>query len=165
MWKRYVYMFCAMAVMVVIFGFSSQPYSETMKTSDAIKKPIEAVIKAKVNIDENDKDLKEKISKILTKVIRKCAHMFLFGTLSLFLVLYIRTYGVSEVKAVLITLTVCFFYACSDEWHQGFVKARDSQFIDVIVDCCGSIVALVIFYVIRKCIDFINKRRKKYGKV
>lgn len=37
-------------------------------------------------------------------------------------------------------------YAASDEWHQSFVPGRHSQLTDVLIDACGAIAGLLIFW-------------------
>ena len=40
-------------------------------------------------------------------------------------------------RAILAAAAIAMLYAVSDEFHQSFVPGRDSDPIDVLVDCCG----------------------------
>jgi VanZ family protein len=44
--------------------------------------------------------------------------------------------------AALAAWVICVVYAISDEWHQSFVPDRDSDPVDVLVDACGTAVAV-----------------------
>lgn len=155
MWKKYFYLCCVIVVMAIIFLFSSQNVVETNKTSDIIKKPIENVIKSKSGMDNTKEELSKKKSEDLALGVRKFAHMFLFGILAVFVLLSAKSYGYTGFKAVIITFIVCMLYACSDEWHQGFVQGRNSNVNDVFID----LIIPTLFILIERI--YYIKRRKK----
>ena len=47
-------------------------------------------------------------------------------------------------RAIPVAAAICVLYAISDEYHQRFVEGRDSDHVDVLVDCCGIAFALWI---------------------
>ncbi len=51
----------------------------------------------------------------------------------------------------------CFLYACSDEWHQLYVPGRAGQFRDVLIDCAGSAIGLLLLALLAR----LRKRPKK----
>ncbi len=48
----------------------------------------------------------------------------------------------------LISFIFCFLYAVSDEIHQFFVPERAGRFSDVLIDCSGSVLGILIFTLI-----------------
>lgn len=155
------FLVCSILTMVAIFVFSSQEFKETMNTSGVIVKPIENTVKTTRDISFSDKNAEEKywkqVESKLTKIIRKFAHMFIFGILAFFVYMFLKSIGVKDVDAIMFTLTICFLYGCTDEFHQRFVHGRTSQFFDVCVDTCGSYFAILIIYTVGKVKKFIGK--------
>ena len=138
--------------MAAIFGFSSQTYDQTMKTSDVIVKPIENTVRKDSSEFESEKEEQDYIKKLegkLDKAVRKSAHMIIFGVLALFVYLLCKSFGMSDADAIVLTLVVCAVYAGSDELHQKFVDGRTSQFADVCVDEFGAVVSVVIVRIIK----------------
>lgn len=154
MWKRRIlWSLCVVATMAAIFCFSSQTYDQTMKTSDVIVKPIENTVKKDSSEFESEKEEQSYIKKLegkLDKVVRKSAHMIIFGVLALFVYLLCKSFGMSDADAIVLTLVVCAVYAGSDELHQKFVDGRTSQFADVCVDEFGAVVTLTVVRIINK---------------
>ena len=144
---------CVIATMAAIFGFSSQTYDQTMKTSDVVVKPIENTVRKDSSEFESEKEEQDYIKKLegkLDMAVRKSAHMIIFGVLALFVYLLCKSFGMSDADAVVMTLVVCAVYAGTDEWHQKFVKGRTSQFTDVCVDEFGAVVSTVIVRAVKK---------------
>ena len=44
----------------------------------------------------------------------------------------------------MLVMLFCFFYACTDEFHQLFVENRGSSFLDVLLDYTGSLLYLTL---------------------
>jgi VanZ family protein len=78
--------------------------------------------------------------------IRKIGHFTEYAILAAFLWRALRgTFSLAS-KA---TLTVCTFlvgaaFAASDEFHQSFVATRTASGHDVLIDCCGALVAVLL---------------------
>lgn len=47
-------------------------------------------------------------------------------------------------RALPAAAAISFLYALSDEFHQSFVAGRDSDPLDVVVDCCGILAAVLL---------------------
>lgn len=151
--KSALYAVCVIVVMGIIFGFSSQSQKETIKTSNIIVKPIENVVKNDGYVFESEKEEKEYLKKLeskLDKLVRKSAHMIIFGVLSVFVYLLCKSFGMNDADAIIVTLAVCGIYGCTDELHQKFVKGRTSQFIDVCVDEMGCVIVLIFIHLMKK---------------
>ena len=74
-------------------------------------------------------------------VLRKMAHAFLFGTLTL---LWLRALGPSTSRALAWAVVITLLYAISDEFHQTFVEGRSGRLLDVAVDAVGIVLAVLI---------------------
>ena len=71
-------------------------------------------------------------------IVRKCAHMMVFGTFAFFAWKATASYRV----AWLLTL----FCAMFDEWHQSFQPKRTALFSDVIIDMIGATIVLWVVW-------------------
>lgn len=153
-WKRRIlWGLCVIATMAAIFGFSSQTYDQTMKTSDVVVKPIENTVRKDSSEFESEKEEQDYIKKLegkLDTAVRKSAHMIIFGVLAVFVYMLCKSFGMSDADAIVMTLVVCAVYAGSDEWHQKFVDGRKSQFADVCVDEFGAVAGVVIVRTLKK---------------
>ncbi len=71
-------------------------------------------------------------------VLRKGAHIFVYGVLTslLFRALY-SGHTAQYKKAVILAMFFALLYACSDEFHQRYVPGRHGRARDVAVDAMG----------------------------
>lgn len=78
-------------------------------------------------------------------VLRKAAHMFVFGVLLVLVWSMLRdTFGVRAVRTrIVAALLLVLAYAIGDEYHQTFVAGRVGHASDVAIDMTGALVALV----------------------
>ena len=51
---------------------------------------------------------------------------------------------------ILVSITLCFLYALSDEIHQLFIIGRSKEFKDVLIDTAGSFIGINIYNIINK---------------
>jgi len=83
-------------------------------------------------------------------LIRKTAHLTEYSILAVLLCRAVeqsrRNFG--HWKSVLVALGVATLYAASDEFHQSFVSSRTASVRDVMIDSCGAMIGLFIFWVI-----------------
>ena len=126
--------------MLIIFLFSNQAYSG--ETTHSI---LENILPSIVNTNNID---------ILNFIIRKSAHITEYFILTLLTISLLKEYSLKERVILLLSLIICFTYACTDEFHQAFVPGRTSLFKDVLIDTSGGLIAVLIY-----CI--INKYKKK----
>jgi VanZ family protein len=91
-------------------------------------------------------DLRVSSDDLLDFVLRKAAHVFVFGVLAVLLARLLRGDGpprpMIHVWAWILTLA----YAISDEWHQTFVEGRVGHPIDVAIDMVGATIALALLH-------------------
>lgn len=78
--------------------------------------------------------------------VRKAAHMFLYFVLALLLL-----HALTHLKqSGLLTPVLCAALAALDEYHQTLVPGRSGELRDVLVDLCGSLIALGLWALVFK---------------
>ncbi|EPZ38750.1 MULTISPECIES: VanZ family protein [Anoxybacillus] len=75
-------------------------------------------------------------------IVRKCAHMTVFGTLAFLVWKATHPHRYRYRIAWIFTL----IYAIFDEWHQSFQPKRTALFSDVIIDMVGATIVLWIVW-------------------
>ena len=183
--KSIIYMLCTIGVMLMIFGFSAQPLSESYKTSDLIVKPLENQISAVMadaetetqtahtqspeikaeNAKKQTEKTKERLENLYSKLqapVRKTAHAFIFATLALFTALFLSSLGLGDIKTGALTFVFCALYAASDELHQRFVASRNSSLRDVCIDLAGAAAMLVTIALVKAISDRISGKKRDY---
>lgn len=53
---------------------------------------------------------------------------------------------------------LCFLYSLTDEYHQSFVPGRTSLFTDCLIDTTGSIIACMIYSVVKKVKERVHNK-------
>ncbi|MGK2955462.1 MAG: VanZ family protein [Solirubrobacterales bacterium] len=74
-------------------------------------------------------------------VLRKLAHMTVFGTLTL---LWVRALGPVTPRTIFWAAAISFLYAISDEYHQTSVDGRSGSPIDAGIDLIGIGAAVLV---------------------
>ena len=130
--------------MVMIFLLSNEEAVKSSKKSDGlIIKSVELFTGKSLSDQE-----KEKVLKYLVFPVRKCAHLSLDLILGLLVISLLREYMVINTKLVLLSLLICFLYACSDEIHQLFVPGRSGEVRDVLIDTLGACLGVSFYYLV-----------------
>ncbi|WP_143316578.1 VanZ family protein [Clostridium sp. HBUAS56017] len=91
--------------------------------------------------------------------IRKVAHAFEFFVLAILLANAFFAYNIKGKKAIIYILFIVLFYAVTDEYHQLYVKGRNSNVRDVCIDFFGGVIGMTLFY-----IGYYSKKSKKFYK-
>ncbi len=112
-------------MMILIFWFSSQNASSSNAQSHFFS---------------------QYLSFIPVFYIRKAAHMTLYALLSICIIQSLKK------DKIVYCLSLCFFYACSDEFHQLFVLGRSGESRDVCIDLFGSCIGLFLFFLLKKVV-------------
>ncbi len=130
--------------MVMIFLLSNEEAVKSSKKSDGlIIRSVELFTGKSLSVQE-----KEKVLKYLVFPVRKCAHLSLYLILGILVISLLREYMVIDTKLVLLSLLICFLYACSDEIHQLFVPGRSGEVRDVLIDTLGACLGVSFYYVV-----------------
>lgn len=146
-----------------IFFMSSMDINESNGNSKTIiKDVVEKSVKTTNGLGITAKHpSKNKIQQIIEKwnyPLRKVAHASEYFIFTLLILLVLKNSKVSGIKMFAIALIICFIYACTDEYHQTFVKGRNGQFSDALIDTLGGIIGCLMYGFTVK----INKRKKKH---
>ena len=130
--------------MVMIFLLSNEEAVKSSKKSDGlIIKSVELFTGKSLSDQE-----KEKVLKYLVFPVRKCAHLSLYLILGILVISLLREYMVINTKLVLLSLLICFLYACSDEIHQLVVPGRSGEVRDVLIDTLGACLGVSFYYLV-----------------
>jgi VanZ family protein len=134
-----IFWLLTVAMMFVIFNFSSDTGDESSQVSESL---LSIIVEYLGNI-------------ISDNVLRKMAHFTEYAALGFCMSSAIYfTFN----KHNFISLIPCFLYAVSDEIHQYFVPDRACCVFDVCIDTCGSLVGILIFLLIYRIVNKIQKR-------
>lgn len=78
-------------------------------------------------------------------LLRKIAHVTEYAVLAVLLWRALREGETRSVRTLfLLSFSLSFLYAVSDECHQGFVPGRGPSAIDVLIDAAGSLAACLV---------------------
>ena len=141
-----VFWLLAIAVVLVIFDFSTESGQDSAHTSNMIVRFFDSFFN--ININEEN-------------IIRKIAHIVEFAILTIFSYLAIyntnkisrsKSYSESPIKIMKSDNEMCIIFtsyftilnAIFDEYHQLYVSGRSGTIIDVFIDMIGIVVVLLI---------------------
>lgn len=145
--------------MVIIFVLSNQEGSVSYGQSYVFEKIFQK-ISNRLNLDI------PLIHGSLAYTIRKYAHIFLYFILGLFTSLV--SHSMLSNKSIkhknflgfIISIGICFLYACTDEYHQTFIDGRTGKCSDVLVDAVGFIFSITLVTMIKLLKDIFSKKHK-----
>lgn len=119
--RRLLWILLSLAIMSLIFWFSSQNGEESSKTSGAFLFLLTWLVSPEQ----------------ASFLIRKAAHFTIYFCLGFSLYGSFRSERSPQWKQVFYPLLTGILYAAGDEWHQSFTEARSAQLSDVVLDGCG----------------------------
>jgi len=126
--------------MVFIFYMSSQDSGDSSSTSSGFLSKLYVIYKIFGKLSLADY-LNE-----YAHLIRKLAHFTEFGILGVFF--YLNIIEIKNRKSIVDSVLWTMIYAISDEIHQLFVPGRACSIIDMIIDTCGGICFIFVYYII-----------------
>ncbi len=129
---RIVFGVLSLAVMGVIFFFSSQQGSDSDNTSISF---ISLVLGESADI-----------AIIFNALVRELAHMAEFAFLAFCVYMFLKTFKLSGFLRCAFTAIFSAVYAASDEIHQLFVPGRSGQIYDIVVDVLGVLLAVLFLH-------------------
>ena len=89
-------------------------------------------------------DLRVSEDDLLDLVLRKAAHVVVFGVLAVLVARAIRGLAPRDAWTLAVAWIATLAYAVSDDWHQTFVAGRAGQPSDVMIDTIGATLALLL---------------------
>jgi VanZ family protein len=153
--KKVVLWILVIACMTTIFIFSSQEAS----SSDEMSLSFAEVFVRFFDFNGSLSDMQvEKICAGLNFIVRKGAHFSIYGLLGILIALLLSQYGFYGIKQFTYSVFSAFLYACTDEFHQTFVKGRSGQLRDVGIDTAGAICAVAVLLLLTSLIKKFRKR-------
>jgi hypothetical protein len=135
-YKKYAYLLLMIAVMVVIFCFSSQDASESGQLSNAVLVWIVEHVLHRSTIPE-----------ICSVLIRKTAHFSIYCCLGASAALFVSECRIRRF-VILRAWLIPVIYACTDELHQYFVPGRSCELRDVCIDSAGAFLGVVLIFLV-----------------
>ncbi len=140
-----------------IFCFSAQPATQSDKASTGFTKKIVRILDVADKLSEQEI---ENIAENLNHLVRKSAHFCAYALLSILIYLLLKEYGFKTTHAMIFAVTLSGLYACSDEFHQTFVKGRSGEIRDVGIDTLGAFFGVAVFYLCSCVIKKIKTNKK-----
>lgn len=77
-------------------------------------------------------------------IIRKLAHVFMFMMISVSIVIFVYMLSNNIIISIGISSLISIGYACLDEYIQTFIEGRSGNIKDVMIDCIGVIIGILI---------------------
>ena len=148
--------------MGTIFGFSAENGESSQSLSDKIT--VKVVKYIEPEYDSKDLLKQQDIFNKTSFFVRKTGHVGEYAILGILITMFamtFRAYRSKRIRYQLMTIVVPFIYACTDEFHQGFVDGRSPKFFDVCIDTCGACTAIVIMIGINILIKKIMTERDR----
>ena len=160
-YKDKVLIILAIIWMGVIFMFSAQVSDESKSSSNKVTS---AVVNTVISIKKENisEEKRQKIIEDKTFIVRKTAHFTEYFILGLILILYLQTKEKLTTKYVILAIIFCVLYATSDEIHQLFVDGRSCKIMDILIDTCGSSLAILGFTSIYKLTTNLKKQKELF---
>lgn len=148
--------------MVAIFWLSSMSGDESNRKS---KKTINKALPISAEVTHNTTEMtsaeKTQIVDELNAPLRKCMHASVYFVLSTLSFGFISSLNLKNPKIkYLLPILIAFLYACSDEYHQTFVTGRSGEFRDVLIDTSGSIIAIILIFILSLALKKIKNARE-----
>ncbi len=138
--KRVILLVILILYAAMIFIFSHQSDVASQASSNVVTGALSEVV---TDVSTNEYDFN-----FLSYIVRKIAHIIIYAGFSLILFLNIREYKKDLKLVSLLTVLGTFLYACTDEFHQTFIKGRTGQFSDVLLDTASGLIMTFMLYVI-----------------
>lgn len=138
----------AIMMMVAVFSFSSSPGTESSNLSDGISYKIVDQVSNLPFITWNESEKIEKAEQ-LHGPIRKVAHFIEYAILCVLWILPLGFVEETTKKRLILSILICFLYACTDELHQLYVPGRDGNIRDVVLDTVGAVSGSMVWKIAR----------------
>jgi VanZ family protein len=162
--NKVVFLLFVLLWMTLIFIFSSQPYdSQDMKPWLKSVLSFEQIPRYLYHIQLNYGGHTISIQSLgllgfVEFFIRKSAHVTEYAVLGILIfqtlrVIFPRIWGIS-----LISISLCYLYAVTDEYHQSFIVDRTPLFADVLLDTGGATAGILLFMFISKVISILYQK-------
>lgn len=141
--------------MTAMFWFSHQEAAQSKRTSSEF---IISVVEF-FDFDNSLTELeKENIAENLTFIVRKGAHFCAYAVFGVLVFFLLAEYGIKRLRQLIFSVGAAFLYACSDEFHQTFIKGRSGELRDIIIDTLGALFGVLAISLISMIVKKMKKR-------
>ncbi len=127
--------------MYVIYALSDKTAVKSSIQSETLALRLVRLVTRFSSMTDGDK---VQLSLILEPYIRDIAHMAEYAILFILLYIAVRAFISCRYRTLLLSLAVCFLYACTDEIHQYFVPGRAFELMDIGLDILGAGISAVL---------------------
>lgn len=117
-------------IMVIIFIFSHDSGSTSTIKSNILVDGFYNIFNFNIN------------RRLLTKIIRKSAHISLYALLGFSVSNYLIDFNK---KIYINSILFILIYSISDEVHQLFIPNRSGSIIDILIDLIGGIIGIILW--------------------
>lgn len=135
--KRIIYLILVVIWMIIVFSFSNQNGVKSQGSSDIITDKI-----IEISDDYFALDIKSS-EDMISFAVRKLAHFSIYFLGGILIYNFINTFSINKKYIIIFSIVLGAVYACTDELHQLFIDGRSAQMMDVFIDSCGVVLAVI----------------------
>ena len=146
----------ALVWMGIIYWLSDRPAWESSLQSGGITLKSIMLIPGAADLSEAGR---QDLALVLEPLIRDTAHVAEYVILFAAVFFAVGAFSCGDKKRALISLFICFLYACTDEWHQGSVPGRAVQLSDIAFDTAGAAASMAFLLFLKAGKNGIKKDR------
>ena len=170
-----------LAMMGVVFFFSSEKAEQSSQTSDKVTDMVLTLFVK--DFAQKPESEKMQLRQSWSHVVRKCAHFLEYFALGFLVYLHLRflqTFGKKEQDiryfglrvnpdsplfsiSWVLAFAVSLIYACSDEYHQSFIEGRGPQVLDICIDASGAATGIFVLWIVWAIIRQVQLKKDKKG--
>ena len=140
---------------VKIFNLSSENGKKSKSSSNSLTKKVIVLFNKDIGAEELEK---------IDHVVRKVAHLSIYGLLGLLVMGCMETFEKTDIIRITSSSIFTFLYACSDEIHQKYVPGRSGEVRDVFIDFLGAFLGILIIFLICKIVRTVSEKREEKNK-
>ena len=147
----------AVAMMVIIFLFSSKTAVYSNESSMNIASSVLTIYEQTIGVVQDEPDRIKQLETI-NHYIRKTAHFCEYALLSCAFLLHLLALKKKGIWLVVPPIILSAIYASTDEFHQTMVSGRGGMVRDVFLDTSGAVAGALIFFLF---LTLYDRRRKR----
>lgn len=145
--------------MCVIFYFSGQTKEESSVVSEGFSYRMVSTTGLLFHLHIDEEQIRE-IARVIEGFVRKCAHMTEFAILAWLLYGWLSRWKLTRMRKACAAAALAILYACSDEFHQLFVRGRAGRVSDVLIDSTGIVLGMVFLLLAERFAAWLRRRRQ-----
>ncbi len=156
--KRLILLLFIILNLATIFCFSHQNGTQSSAVSNAISRRIEVKTPDYETKNQGERNL---LHNHTQRYLRQGAHVILFFTLGVLVLLFFGTFPLRWYVRASLTLVFGFLCAIGDEFHQTLVPGRTAQWSDIDRDLQGIVFGIALILLIQLVTAMVTKYQKK----